>query len=132
MPYLLDSDIVIYYSNEDAGIEQLVDRLMADGIAISTVTLMEVLTGVSASPRPFDARTRIEELAGTIPVLPFDHPEARRSALIRRMLQQPGVRVRSRLLDIMIAATALEHGLALATNNDADYRGIPGLVIETP
>ncbi len=32
----------------------------------------------------------------------------------------------------MIAATAIEHGLALATNNAADYRGIPNLLIETP
>lgn len=42
------------------------------------------------------------------------------------------MRVRSRLIDLMIAATALEHGLTLATNNAADYRDIPGLLIETP
>lgn len=132
MPYLLDSDIMIYYSNEDDDINHLVARLMIDGIAISTVTLMEVLAGMVTSPRPAEARARIEDLAGHIPVPPFGQLEARRCAALRQSLQQQGLRVRSRLLDLMIAATALEHGLTLATNNAADYRGIPDLLIETP
>ena len=32
--------------------------------------------------------------------------------------------------DLLIAATALEHGLALATGNTADFSWIPGLAIE--
>ncbi len=132
MPYLVDSDIVIYYSNEAPEIERMLDRLMDEGVAISTVTLMEVLAGMSSSPRPLEARTRIEEFARAVPVVAFGEAEARRCAMLRQVLQRQGMRVRSRLMDLMIAATALEHGLTLATNNQSDFRGIPGLLIETP
>lgn len=32
--------------------------------------------------------------------------------------------------DLLIAATALEHGLVLATNNSRDFSRIPGLAID--
>lgn len=32
--------------------------------------------------------------------------------------------------DILIAATALVHGLALVTNNEAHFNRVPGLVVE--
>lgn len=35
-------------------------------------------------------------------------------------------------IDMLIAATALEHGLVLATRNLADFRGIPELWLENP
>jgi predicted nucleic acid-binding protein len=35
-------------------------------------------------------------------------------------------------MDLMIAASALEYGLTLATNNSSDYLGVPGLLLETP
>ncbi|MEZ4570956.1 MAG: PIN domain-containing protein [Thermomicrobiales bacterium] len=47
MPYILDSDVVIYYLNESVDSERHVNRLMLEGIAISTITLMEVLAGIS-------------------------------------------------------------------------------------
>ena len=34
------------------------------------------------------------------------------------------------VLDLMIAATALHHGLAVATLNARDFDGIPGLAVE--
>ncbi|MEZ4523487.1 MAG: type II toxin-antitoxin system VapC family toxin [Thermomicrobiales bacterium] len=132
MPYILDSDVVIYYLNESVDSERHVNRLMLEGIAISTITLMEVLAGISTSPDPSEAHARIEDLAHQIPVLPFAEPEARRCAALRRTLQRRGLRVRSRLLDLMIAATAIEHGLMQVTNDGSDYRGIPDLLIETP
>ena len=33
-------------------------------------------------------------------------------------------------MDLLIAATALEHGLTLVTHNVADYAGVPGLSIQ--
>lgn len=131
MSHLLDSDITIYYINGDEAARQFVRQLAPAGIAISTITLMEVLAGVAVSPRPLVARDRIEAIARTVPVLPFGEAEARRCATIRRSLQQQGWRVRSRMLDLMIAATAIEHGLAVATNNPIDYRNIPNLQVVT-
>lgn len=59
-------------------------------------------------------------LVELIPVLPFSSAEAERSAHIRATLRQQGKRIRPRALDLMIAATALEHHMTLVTNNPGD------------
>ncbi len=43
------------------------------------------------------------------------------------MLAKQGKRVKPRALDLVIAATAFEHGLTLVTQNRDDYKDIPGL-----
>jgi len=54
---------------------------------------------------------------------------ARRCARLRLDLKNRGKRVRSRALDLITAATALEHGLTLVTRNTVDYHDIPGLTL---
>lgn len=44
-------------------------------------------------------------------------------------LSGQGKRVRQRALDLLIAATAIEHNLTLVTRNQADYRDVPGLML---
>jgi predicted nucleic acid-binding protein len=62
-----------------------------------------------------------------VPVLPFDLAIARRTARLRADLAAQGRRTRTRALDLIVAATALEHGLTLVTRNKADYQDIPNL-----
>lgn len=92
---------------------------------------MEARQGVGQSRFPELAATRLEELLERIPLIPFSYEEARRCAETRELLQRQGKRVRQRALDLMIAATAVEHGLTLVTNNAADYRDVPDLLIRT-
>jgi predicted nucleic acid-binding protein len=47
----------------------------------------------------------------------------------REILETRGF-VRSRIVDRMIAATAIAHDLTLITINGADFRDIPGLALE--
>jgi len=42
-------------------------------------------------------------------------------------LRRQGKRVNNRALDLLIAATAIEHDLTLVTRNLQDYGDIPGL-----
>lgn len=132
MPYLLDSDILIYYTNGIASIQYLFEHLASDGLAVSAVSYMETKQGISRSPDPVDAQERLDNLLIQIPVIAFSRPEAHRCAMIREDLQGQGKRIRQRALDLMIAATAMEHGLTLLTNNPSDYVDIQGLLIETP
>jgi predicted nucleic acid-binding protein len=60
-------------------------------------------------------------------VLPITIAVAQRCARLRRTLKNQGRRVNSRALDLIIAATALEHRLTLVTNNPKDYEDIPWL-----
>lgn len=130
--YLIDSDIVIYHLNGQARIQAFVLRLLDSPVFLSAVTYMEVEEGIALGANAAIAANRWQQVQGTVLLLPFSQPEALRAAQIRRQLRAQGLSVRARTLDIMIAATALEHGLTLATNNQSDFQGIPGLLIETP
>jgi len=127
MAYLLDSDIVIDHLAGDPEARQLIDLLAAEGVAISAVTYMEVYQGTLTAPDPGQARAKLDALMAEVPIVPFSTGTARRCALLRTNLVQRRRRVRSRALDLLIAATALEHGLTLVTRNLADYHDIPEL-----
>ena len=70
-------------------------------------------------------------LAG-VPVVPFSLASARHCAELREDLARQGRRVRSRALDLMTAAIALEHGYTLVTRNRRDYEDITGLTLYDP
>ena len=127
MRYLLDSDWCIDVLAGESDAVALVDRLIGDGVAMSIITYMESYQTVIRTPSPDDAMTRFDAFVATIPLLPFSEAVARRCARLREDLRQAGKRVRPRALDLMIASTALEHGLTLATRNTIDYDDIPKL-----
>lgn len=90
---------------------------------------MEIMHGVLRKP-DLDEGLRVFGLGiAAVRVLPFDEPIAARCARLRHELTQQRKKVRSRALDLMFAATAIEYSLVLVTRNRADYADIPGLVI---
>ena len=132
MAYLLDSNLVIPYLADDPATVPFVDGLAPAGIAISIITYMEVYQGTLRSPDPHLAQRQFEHFLAVIPTLPLSPAVARRCAQLRESLKVRGRRVRDRALDLVIAATALEHGLSLVTRNRADYADIPELALHEP
>jgi tRNA(fMet)-specific endonuclease VapC len=129
MTYLLDSDVLIYHLKGVESVVETITGLFGEGVAISSITYMETLDGVDPdSVHGYDPN-RFSTLVSKIPIIQFSQAEAERCVLIRRALRQQGRSTRSRALDLLIAATALEHGLTLVTNNQRDYVDIPGLRI---
>ena len=88
---------------------------------------MEAYQGVLRAPDRRRAKSALEAVLRAVPVLPLSFPEARRCAWLREDLKRQGKRVRSRALDLVTAAIALEHGLTLVTRNRDDFKDIPGL-----
>jgi tRNA(fMet)-specific endonuclease VapC len=125
--YLLDSDWVIDMLAEDPDAMDLLDRLAPDGISMSVVTYMEAFQGTLREPDPAAAQAKLSALERDVPILSLSRAVAQRCAAIREGLRQQGRRVNSRALDLIIAATAVEHGLTLVTRNTRDYRDIPDL-----
>ncbi len=93
------------------------------------VTYMEVWQGVLESADPVVAQTTFEAFLVGSPVHRFSVEIARRCARLRSDLKQQGKRVRPRALDLITAATVIEHGLILVTRNTRDYQDIPGLTL---
>jgi len=129
MPYLLDSDQCIYALSGRADAVELVDRLLTDGCAISVITYMEIYQGIVRTAEPDQALLQVQRFLQAIPIIPITTSIAERCAALRQQLKEQGKRVNSRALDLLNAATALTHDLALVTNNLEDYSDIPGLVL---
>ena len=127
MPYLIDTDWVIDLLASVPEAVQLLDRLAQDGIAISIITYMEAYQGVERSPHPEEAQNKLSALLDSLPVVPLSPAVAQRCARLRETLRKQGKRVNARSLDLIIAATALEHNLTLVTRNTEDYADVPGL-----
>ena len=129
MPYLLDTNVVIRHLNGDPAVQSLVSTLTPDGIAVSTVTVMEVWQAVHRATNPRALEEEYQEFFDSILVIPFDVVIAKRGARMRHELKQRSIRTRDRALDLQIAATALTHHLELVTYNEQDYDDITGLTL---
>lgn len=72
-------------------------------------------------------RLYVESILNQLPVLPFELPVARVHAQIWADLSARGQPVGAH--DLLIGATALFHGLRVATRNPRDFGRIPGLEV---
>jgi tRNA(fMet)-specific endonuclease VapC len=82
---------------------------------------------VLRSPDLVAAEAAFNAFVEALVVLPLSVNVARRCAHLRHQLKQEGKRVNARALDLLIAATAMEHQLVLVTRNRDDYTDISGL-----
>jgi len=128
MRYMLDTNICIYLIKRHP--PQVVGRLaaLAQGSAVmSVVTYAELRAGLEIQTvnRAQDAHV-LALLINQIPVLPFTQVDAEHFGVLRA-----AVRDRSRnAMDRLIAAHAVSSSLTLVTNNEADFKDYPGLVVE--
>lgn len=137
MSYLLDTNVVselrkIGDGKADAKVAAWVDAEDAESFFISAITILELERGVLAIQRRdaaqgaslrawLDNHVR-PEFAGRI--LPVDDPIAIRCAHLHILDRRNEV-------DALIAATALVHGLTVATRNVRDFEGT-GVVVVNP
>lgn len=105
----------------------------AQPIAISSLTASELLHGVyKAKDATHRARREsfVERLLAAVPVLPFDTVAARVHARLWADLSSAGISIGSH--DLIIGATALTRGCAIATRDQRSFHHIPGLDVIHP
>lgn len=126
MAYLIDTNIAIHARD---GTDAVLDKLVQhEGeVLLSALSLAELQRGLYRDPT-FTAirQVRLEILLRAIPVLPFDASAAQAYGQI---IARCGW-ARGRDYDRMIAAHAISSGSILVTNNEVDFRDIPGLSVE--
>ena len=127
MPYLIDTNWLIEYLADLPEAARLLERLAPDGIAISIINYMEVYEGIESASNRREVEDKFQAFAELAPVLPLSQAVARRCAQLRHALRRQGKRVNPRALDLIIAATALEHDLTLVTRNIGDYDDVQAL-----
>ena len=122
--WLLDSNVVMGYLNQDAtpGFISQFEQALIEGAAVSVITTIEVLgwRGHNAA-----SRASAEKLLGCMDEIPL-------SGLVVPQTISLRTEYSIKLPDAVIAATALTHGLKLATRNLADFDRVAGLSITNP
>ena len=128
MKYLLDTHTCIYIINErPQHVRERFSRLELSDIGVSSITAAELAFGVTKS-RSIRNRIALESFLLPLEVMPFDLSAAFAYGDVRAELARRGDPMG--LLDLQIAAHALRLKVTLVTNNEREFRKVPGLNVE--
>ncbi len=122
MRAVLDTNMLVAESLARGGYE----------IAVSSLSWAELRYGIRKAKNPVEAAlretrlTRLHALLGD--GLPFDDAAADSYGTLCGVTLAGGRDVRGRVVDLMIAATALANGAAIITRNIDDFAGLDELV----
>ncbi len=132
MAVLIDTDMLVDLGRGVANpaVEQAIG---SEDRAISVITVSELLHGVhrAMGAQPSRRSAFVEHLLAELQAIPVTEAVARVHADVWARLGIRGLVIGA--LDLWIAATALAHGLGVATGNANEFERIPGLrVIPAP
>ena len=125
--YLIDTDIIIYSLK---GIRVVTDNFRkhrTEPIVISVITYGEMVYGARKSRQTERNLATAHRVAEIYPMLPVTQAVIETFAGLRANLETAGTALDD--MDLLIAATALSHNLALVTNNEKHFSRVPGLTV---
>ena len=122
---LLDTSVVIDWD------DRAVAAALPDEVAVCAVTVAELAAGphlASSGAERANRQARLQQVEAMFEPLPFDAVAARSYGLIVAAVVEAGRSHRSRVADLLIAATAHANSLTLYTRNPEDFAGLDNLV----
>jgi tRNA(fMet)-specific endonuclease VapC len=127
--YLLDTDMLSFIAREaSAPLMERVHTVAQSDLAISVVTRGEAEFGLAARPPKRVTLDRMRALLHMLPTLALSETAVPHYVALRRKLERSGTPIGAN--DMWIAAHALSDGMTLVTNNEREFRRVPGLQIE--
>ena len=123
--YLLDTNICIFTIKRKPPEIQELFRQHQGQMAISTITLMELIYGAEKSQATERNLTDIEGFAARLEVLEYGSEAAKHAGQLRAELARMGQPIGP--YDQMIAGHARSSGLIVVTNNLREFERVPGL-----
>jgi predicted nucleic acid-binding protein len=119
---LLDTTVLIDILRGRARRRTLLTELIGEGhlLATAAINVGEVYAGM----RPGE-EARTDELLSNLECFLLTATIARRAGNLKSECQRRGQTLA--LADMIVAATAMEHGATLMTDNHKDFRPVPGL-----
>ena len=126
--YLLDTNIVIYVIKRRPLEALEIFNQNAGRMAISAITLAELMHGAEKSSKPPVNLAVVEDLCSRLEVLPYGAKAAQHYGSIRAALEVRGQMIG--VNDLHIAAHARSEGLTLVTNNLRVFERVDALQVE--
>lgn len=131
MIWMLDTDTVAYLVNRAPGHERIKRRLSGRSpgeIRVSAVTLGELYYGFELGDVSVERAQALKDLLELFQTEDFPVGAARTYGEIRAALDRIGRRIGP--YDLLIAAHARHIGAVLVTNNEREFRRVPGLSVQ--
>lgn len=122
MRALLDTSLLVAGATSHGGFD----------VAVSSLSWAELRFGIRKAAIPEERARRearfLRLRSAFGPGIPFDDAAAAAYESVCALVLDEGRQVRGRVIDLMIAATAVAHGAAVLTRNPDDFRGLDSLL----
>ncbi len=131
MIWLLDTDTIGHLINRTPGFENIKRRLSGRSpgeVRLSAITLVEIRYGFAAGDVSVERRQALEDFLMLFQIDDFPAAAADDYANIRVGLERKGRKIGG--YDLLIAAHARHIKATLVTNNEREFRRVPGLTVQ--
>lgn len=128
MKYLLDTDTCIYALKQNRAVLGELLMKSRDDVAVSVISEAELRTGAAKSASPAKTLRLVENFLAPLTIVEFTSEDAAIYAQIRAKLERAGTPIGP--LDTIIASQAVARNLTLVSNNEREFRRVPGLRVE--
>jgi tRNA(fMet)-specific endonuclease VapC len=129
---VLDTDVIIQGERKAFDLKRWAASRPGEQLEIAAVTVAELWHGVERATGAFktEREAYIRRILSWVRILPYTETTAMEHARVWAELESSGKMIGS--YDLIVAATALEHGSAVATFNQRHFAQIRGLEVIVP
>lgn len=124
-PVIFDTDVLIWYFRGYPAAQALIQSLEQNRRWISSLSLMELLQGCRNKEESLNVQAFVAENISRIL-----HPRTSISEQAIHLISEYALSHGLRVIDALIASTALLHRATLATGNKRHFAFIPGLTVQ--
>ena len=118
---------ILYIKRKPPDVIERFRRTEISQVGISSITLSELLYGVSKSSKPEQNQMALTQFVAPLEILPYGDEAALYYGDLRAYLEKQGTPIGS--LDMLIAAHALSINCTLVTNDEKEFIRTPNLKI---
>ena len=132
MAVILDTGVIISGERGSFDLERWIQSQPGEKFEVAAITVAELWHGVERATAPHRTKRRlyIETVLAPLEIVPYTEETAREHARLWAKLELSGRMIGD--YDLIIAATALERGNAVATFNTRHFTAIDGLEVIEP
>lgn len=131
MIWMLDTNILVYLTNREPGFERIARRMSGRSpgeVRMSAITLAELRYGIEKGEFRTQNKVALESLLELLQVDDFPAAAAQDFGQIKAHLLSAGKAIGP--YDLLIGAHARQIDAVLVTNNEREFRRVPGLSLQ--
>ncbi|MGC2446505.1 MAG: PIN domain-containing protein [Candidatus Sulfotelmatobacter sp.] len=132
MALIIDADVIIGGERRQFDLPTWLENQAENDPQIAAITIAELWHGVQRATETHGPRREayLKMIVEGLPILPYTDTTALEHARLWAEMESSGKMIG--YYDLIVAATALQHGGAVATFNERHFAQVPGLKVIKP